>query len=120
MTLFVKLCATEEGFFKYGTVPNRDNNPLDLRHSPHSLHDPGNPDGIGRIDSVADGFVDAERQAQLWAQRGLTLEQAIYLLAPPGPPDYNDAEGYLAFVVEGFGGKVTADTPMSQVLEIQA
>lgn len=116
MTLFVKLCATEEGFYRYGTVPNRDNNPLDLRHSPHSLH-PGDPNGIGVIDTPADGIADAERQARLWADRGLTLRAAIYELAPPGPPDSNDSAGYLAFVIARFGGRVDADTPMSQVLE---
>ena len=117
MTLFCKLCATEEGFFKFGTVPNRDNNPLDLRHSPHAHHEAGSPDGIGEIDTVADGWADAERQAQLWASRGLTLAQAIHTLAPPNE---NDTDGYLEFVIVGFGGRVDANTPMSQVLEIQA
>ena len=52
MTLFVKLCATEEGFWKSGTVPNRNNNPMDLRHSLHSEH-PGDLNAIGAIDTVA-------------------------------------------------------------------
>ncbi len=117
MTMFVQLCATEEGWYKWGSVPNRLNNPLDLRHSPHSSHDPGDPDGIGHIDTLVDGWADAERQAKLWAQRGLTLAQAIYELAPP---DENDTEAYLQFVINGFGGRVSADSLMSQVLEIQA
>lgn len=116
MTLFVKLCATEEGFWKSGTVPNRDNNPMDLRHSPHSQH-PGDPNAIGVIDTVTDGFADAERQAQLWADHGLTLKDAIYMLAPPNE---NNTEAYLDFVVNGFSGLVNADTPMNRVLEIAA
>jgi len=119
MTLFVKLCATEEGFFIPGSLPARDDNPLDLRHSPHSEHSPDAPNAIGKIDSDIDGWADAERQARIWANRGDTLKQAIYTEAPPGV-DGNNAANYLAFVVAGFGGRVDADTPMNQVLEIQA
>jgi hypothetical protein len=118
MTLFVKLCATEEGFFIPGSLPAREHNPMDLRHSPHSEH-PGDPDAIGDIDTDVDGWADAERQARLWADRGDTLQQAIYTEAPPGV-DGNNAANYLAFVLEGFGGRVSPDTPLSQVLEIQA
>ena len=118
MTLFCKLCATEEGFFLPGSLPARDHNPMDLRHSPHSQH-ADDPNAIGSIDSDTDGWADAERQAQLWADRGLTLRQAIYTEAPPCV-DGNNAANYLAFVIAGFGGRVDADTPMSQVLEIQA
>lgn len=117
MTKFVALCAREEGFYKFGSVPDLNNNPMDLRHSPHSYHDPDDPNGIGKIDTVADGFADAERQSQLWASRGLTLRQAIYQLAPPTE---NNTEGYLAFVLAGFGGQVEETTPMIQVLQIQA
>lgn len=118
MTLFVKLCATKEGYFHPDSLPARNHNPLDLRHSPHSQH-PGDPNAIGDIDNDADGFADAERQAQLWADRGDTLKQAIYTEAPPGV-DGNNPANYLAFVLDGFGGKVDVNTPMSQVLQIQA
>lgn len=118
MTLFVKLCARREGFFSPGALPARDHNPLDLRHSPHSEHS-GEPNAIGVIDNDSDGWADAERQARLWADRGDTLQQAIYTEAPPGVDD-NNAASYLAFVIEGFGGRVDASTPMTQVLEIQA
>lgn len=113
---FCQLCATEEGFYKYGSIPNRFNNPLDLRHSPHSVHE-GDPNSIGRIDSISDGWLDAERQAGLWAGRGLTLGETIAILAPPIE---NDTEAYLQFVLAGFGGRVDADTLMSKVLEIPA
>jgi hypothetical protein len=116
MTKFVKLCATEEGFWKSGSVPMRNHNPMDLRHSPHSRHDE-DPNGIGVIDSDVHGFEDAERQAQLWATRGFTLKQAIYTLAPPNE---NNTEQYLDFVISGFGGLVDENTSMRQVLEIQA
>lgn len=119
LSRFCQLCAAKEGYYKYGTIPNRNNNPLDLRHSPHSIHE-GDPNGIGQIDSVSDGWIDAERQAGLWASRGLTLGETIAILAPPGPPDNNDTEGYLEFVLRGFGGLIDADTLMSKVLEIPA
>lgn len=113
MTLFVKLCANEEGYWKIGSVPNRDNNPMDLRHSPHSSH-PQDPNGIGVIDTRVNGFADAERQAKIWADRGLTLRQTIYILAPPNE---NNSEKYLQDVISGFDGRVTGDSLMTQVLQ---
>lgn len=111
------LIATEEGFFKSGTLPQRNNNPGDLRHSPHSQHDPRDPNAIGKIDTVTDGWADLERQIQVDASRGLTLQQAIYSWAPPTE---NDTAQYLQFVIDGFGGAVDAETPLKQVLEISA
>lgn len=119
MTLFVKLCATQEGFFLPGSLPARDHNPMDLRHAPHTEHDASAPNAIGREPDDATGFADAERQAQLWASRGDTLKQAIYTEAPPGV-DGNNAAGYLAHVIAGFGGRVDEDTSMVKVLEIMA
>ena len=117
MTKLARLIATQEGFFRVGTLPNRDHNPGDLRHSPHSEHDPSAPNAIGRIDTDEDGWADLERQLRLYAERGLNLGQAIYEFAPTTE---NDSAGYLSFVVNGFGGAVGADTPLSQVLEIEA
>lgn len=116
MTKLAQLIAREEGFFSAGTLPQRNHNPGDLRHSPHSQH-PGDPDAIGAIDTDADGWADLDRQLRMYAERGLTLQQAIYEWAPPTE---NDTERYLAFVVNGFGGMVDADAPLSSVLEIPA
>jgi hypothetical protein len=98
MSKLAQLIAQEEGFNVPGSLPNRDNNPGDLRHSPHSFHNPGDPNAIGQIDTVADGWADLERQLQLFASRGLTLEQAIYEFAPT--PENNSAE-YLAYICSG-------------------
>ena len=116
MTKLSFLIATEEGFFKSGTLPNRNNNPGDLRHSPHSQHDPNAPNAIGKIDTVEHGWEDLDRQLQKDAARGMTLKEAIYLWAPPTE---NDTAQYLAFVVAGFAGAVTEDTPLTEVLKIQ-
>ena len=112
MLLFCRLCAEMEGWGKLGAIPTKDNNPMDLFHSPHSEHPEG--PGVGVIGTLAEGWQDAERQARLWADRGLTLREAIHLQAPA--PE-NDEVGYLKFVAEGLG--VDADTPMSKVVEIE-
>jgi len=98
MSKLAQLIAQEEGFYVPGTIPYDRNNPGDLRHSPHSFHPPGDPDGIGQIDTIADGWADLERQLQLFAGRGLTLEQMIYEYA--SPPSNNTAE-YLAYICSG-------------------
>jgi hypothetical protein len=117
MTKLAQLIAKEEGFFKNGTLPARDHNPGDLRHSPHSQH-PGDPNAIGVIDTDADGWADLERQLRIDAGRGLTLAQGIYEWAPPS--DGNDTARYLADVIAGFGGMFTGDSLLSSVLEVSA
>jgi hypothetical protein len=110
-----QLIAQEEGFGIPGTLPTRDNNPGDLRHSPHSFHAVDAPDSIGAIDTIEDGWDDLQRQLQLYADRGLTLQQAIYEFAPPNE---NNSAAYLQFVCAGLG--CTPDTPVSQALLIGA
>ena len=126
-TRFCQLCASEEGFGLLGSKPTRLHNPGDLRHSPHSQH-PGDPNAIGEIDSDDDGWKDFERQAQLWAGRGLTVQQAVYEEAPPGV-DGNNSAAYLAYVLAGLNQNlsaqgteawITADTPLSTALLIPA
>ncbi len=109
------LIAKEEGFFTSGTPPNRNFNPGDLRHSPHSSHDPSAPNAIGLIDTVAHGWEDLERQLQLDAVRNLTLEQAIYSWAPPTE---NNTAKYLQDVLNGFAGAVPAVTPTTPLSEV--
>jgi hypothetical protein len=107
------LIAQEEGYGIPGALPTRDNNPGDLRHSPHSFHDPDAPDAIGKIDTPEDGWADLQRQLQLYADRGLTVAQAIYQFAPPSE---NNSAAYLKFVCEGPG--CYEDTPVAQALKI--
>jgi len=112
--------ATEEGFGKVNpdgtlTVPTRDNNPLDLRHSPHSSHAGEGPNDIGIIDTIDDGWADAEHQLQLYAERGMTLQSMIAIFAPPNE---NNTSAYLEFVCNGLG--MPPDTPVAQALTIPA
>lgn len=121
MTLLAKLVAKEEGFFKAGTLPARRHNPGDLRHSPHSSHAGIGPDDIGRIGSDREGWEDLERQLDLDADRGLTLEQMVYQYAPENE---NDSARYLANLLAGFDeaghGEITAETPLSSALLLNA
>jgi hypothetical protein len=112
MSKLARLIAQEEGYGIAGTVPTRDNNPGDLRHSPHSEH-PEDPNGIGVIDTPEDGWADLERQLQLYAHRQMTLRAAIYAFAPPSE---NDSERYLQFVCNGLG--CAPDTPIAEALKI--
>ena len=121
MTLLAKLIAKEEGFFHSGTLPARDHNPGDLRHSPHSHHSVDDPDAIGQIDTDAEGWEDLERQLQLDAGRGWALGTAIFEWAPAS--DGNQPDRYLQDIIAGFaeaGHTVVSTMPLSMVLEIQA
>ena|ERR1700691_4136289 len=113
---FVQLCASEEGYDASGKVhniPTDRNNPMDLRHSPHSSHFNIDPNGIGEIDTIKDGFDDANRQSEVWAKRGLDLYQTIYDLAPPSD---NDTDRYLNFLCIGL--ELPSWTLMSDVLKV--
>ena len=100
MSRLAHLIAKEEGYGIPGAVPTRNNNPGDLRHSPHSFHKPNDPNGIGQIDTPEDGWADLERQLQLYAERGMSLQEAIYDFAPPSE---NNTIGYLNYVMVGLG-----------------
>jgi hypothetical protein len=117
MTKLASLIAAREGFFKSGTLPRRRHNPGDLRHSPHSSHEGIGPNDIGEIDTDEHGWEDLERQLDLDAARGMTLEAAIYSWAPQCE---NDSAGYLRFVLEGLAGQAGPETPLRDVLKIAA
>lgn len=112
MSKLAQLISQQEGFGILGDLPTRQNNPGDLRHAPGEVHT-GDPNGIGSFDTAADGFAALERQLQLYALRGLTLQEAVYEFAPPSE---NDSAAYLAFVCKGLG--CDPDTPMSEALQL--
>ena len=114
-TRCAQLIARQEGFGVPDMIPTVRRNPGDLRHSPHSSHTGIGKDGIGIIDSDDHGWEDLERQLALFAERGMTLEEAIYTFAPPNE---NDSVAYLRNVSKGLG--VPPDMPMTVVLKIPA
>lgn len=123
-TKFCLLWSKQEGFGAPGTVPTRKHNPGDLRHSPHSSHVGEGPNDIGEIDNDQDGIDDQERQAQLFAERGLTIQEAVYTICGfiPGSNttecDGNDPAEYLKFMCAGLG--LAPDVAMVEALKIPA
>lgn len=95
MSKLAQVMATEEGYFVTGSLPQRRNNPLDLRHSPHASHDGEGPNDIGNIDTPEDGWLDADEQLQKYAARGLTVAQMVAILAPPSE---NNTAQYIDYV----------------------
>lgn len=114
MSKLAQLIAKEEGFGLPGAVPTRDDNPGDLRHSPHSSHEGEGSNDIGIIDSVSDGWADLERQLRIYADHSMSLRAAIYAFAPPLE---NDSERYLDFICTGLGN-VSPDMPVSEALKL--
>lgn len=114
MTKLAQLIAKEEGFGLAGKIPTVRHNPGDLRHSPHSQH-PGDPNAVGMIDTDAHGWDDLERQLQLYARRGMTLRECIFVFAPSSE---NDSERYLRDIARGLG--VSPDTLVGDVLKVPA
>jgi hypothetical protein len=110
-----ELIAKEEGYGIPGALPTRDDNPGDLRHSPHSYHLPGAPNAIGEIDTTADGWNDLVRQLNLYVKENpdITVAGAIYCFAPPTE---NNSQAYLTYILNGLG--CTGDTLLSDALEI--
>jgi hypothetical protein len=111
MTKLAQLISRMEGFGLPGAIPTVRNNPGDLRHSPHSSHEGIGPDDVGIIDTIEHGWEDLERQLRLYAERGLTIEQAIAEFAPPTE---NNTTNYLSFVCLGLN--MDADASMSAAL----
>ena len=113
MSKLARVMAQEEGYYVAGSVPNRDNNPLDLRHSPNASHAGEGANDIGEIPTPEEGWADAERQLQIYASRQMTLRQMVYTLAPPTE---NDSERYLDFVCSSMG--MGPDTLVSDALAV--
>lgn len=113
-TRLALLISKREGFGIPGKIPTTHNNPGDLRHSPHSSHDPAHPEAIGQIDNPADGWADLERQLHLFAGRGLTLGEMVVKYYAPS--NENNSAAYLDFVCAGLS--CSPDTLVSDALRM--
>jgi hypothetical protein len=108
-TLLCYLMSRMEGYGIVGAIPTVRNNPLDLRHCPNCNHLPDAPNDIGYIDNIQEGWIDAERQLQLYANESFTLEDMVkvFLGIPAsedisGPnPDHNNGVIYLSYLCDG-------------------
>jgi hypothetical protein len=115
MTKLAHLISQMEGFGIPGTIPTNRNNPGDLRHGPNAQHLGGDPNAVATYMTAELGWQDLERQLRLYAERGMTIQQAVYCFAPPTE---NNSAAYLKFVCDGLG--LAPNTPMTQALELQA
>lgn len=105
-----RLIAQQEGFGLTGALPTRSNNPGDLEHAPGEVHDTDSP--VGSFATAQAGWDALQRQLELYASRGMTVQQAVYTFAPPSE---NNSAAYLKYVCDGLG--CTPDTLVSEVLE---
>lgn len=96
--------ARFEGFFVQGSVPQRNNNPLDLRHAPEEEHLETDPNGVGWFATPEEGWAMGERQLELYAGRDLTIGEMIGEFAPVSE---NDTGAYLDFVCKEVGCQPT-------------
>lgn len=112
MTKLAEAIAKMEGFGLPDALPTRSDNPGDLRHGPGEMH-PGDPNAVGDFLTVQDGWDALERQLRIYAERGMTVRQAIYAFAPAVE---NNSERYLKFVCDSLG--CTPGTFVSEALTL--
>lgn len=84
--------ASAEGFFVAGALPQRNNNPGDLRSAPWLTH-PVVTNGFWTANSIGAGVAGLLHQIALDIARGQSLQQLIYSWAPPS--DGNNTANYL-------------------------
>ena len=88
------IIAFEEGYFNEGTIPNRNNNPGDLRSWGN------NPvvEGFAKFPTAMDGWQALMEQVRLNIERGLTLRE--FFRGKEGVyPGYDKTNPRYAFIV---------------------
>ena len=109
-TTLANLIARMEGWGRTGVWATLNNNPGNLRNVGQAGVI-GTSGGYAVFGSPEAGWAALERDLQLKAARGDTVQSMIYAYAPPSQ---NDTANYLSFLTSGLG--VPASTPLSQVL----
>jgi len=113
--------ATAEGFFVAGSLPQRLNNPGDLRQAPW-LQNPVLEHGFWAAPSLAAGIAGLYHQLALDVSRGWTLRQLISTYAPPG--DNNNTENYIRETARRLGipyvppEQANQETPLWEYMEL--
>jgi hypothetical protein len=116
VSYLAQLFAQFEGFYKSGTLPQRQNNPMDLMHAPGEDHPADAPNSIGSFATPEEGWAAAERQLGIWAAEGLTVGEAIAIEAPASAG--NPTVIYANFICGKLG--CTPNMLVSDALLIQA
>jgi len=110
--------ATAEGFFVNGALPQRNNNPGDLRSAPWLQH-PVVAADFWHAPSVGAGVAGLLHQIALDVARGQSLRQLIYSWAPPS--DGNNTANYLNETVRRLaaqGFTIDPEKPLQEYLEV--
>jgi hypothetical protein len=111
--------ASAEGFFVGGALPNRNNNPGDLRAAPWLQH-PVVAGGFWQASTVAEGIAGLLHQIALDVARGYSLQRLIYAWAPP--TDGNNTANYLTETVRRLaaqGFTIDPTTPLQEYLVVE-
>lgn len=84
--------AHQEGWYVTDSLPQRNNNPGDLRHGNGETHPDNQPDAVGSFTTPALGWAALERQLVIDANRGWNVGRLIYTYAPTSE---NNSANYL-------------------------
>jgi hypothetical protein len=95
--------AHQEGYYVVGSLPQRNNNPGDLRHGNAEVHPDNQPDSVGSFPTPELGWAALNRQLRIDGGRNWTMTQLINSYAPSGPPDFNNTQAYLDYVCQQVG-----------------
>lgn len=113
---FAQAIATMEGYFKAGSIAQRNNNPGNLR----SWGSRPVVNGYAYFDTPDQGWAALRRQIELNISRGLTLQEFfggksnVYAGYAPAA-DKNNPTGYAAFVAGRLGVPVNQPLPQIQL-----
>jgi len=114
ISLIASAIASGEGFFVNGALPQRDNNPGDLRAAPWLAH-PVITNGFWVAPTLAAGIAGLYHQIALDIARGYTLRQLITAWAPAS--DGNNTENYVNETARRTG--LDPDTPLWNFFSIE-
>lgn len=112
--------AQFEGYYKPGSLAQRNRNPGNLRAGPKSI---GSQGGYAVYASDADGWSDLRRQVELNINRGLTLREffggkpGVYPGYAPAA-DNNPVPNYVAYVASRAG--IDANVPLFSIAAVTA
>ena len=114
ISLIASAIASGEGFFVNGALPQRNNNPGDLRAAPWLIN-PVVSHGFWEAPTAAEGIAGLYHQIALYIARGYTLRRLIEAWAPPS--DGNNTDNYVSETARRTG--LDPDTPLWNLLTIE-
>ena len=104
--------ARYEGFYKDGSLAQRNNNPGNLRYVSWSTRKSGlDSSNFAIYPTAEDGLYDLYDLLMAKAEAGYTLEELMNIYAPPVE---NNTNAYVAFVADELG--VSPNTKLSTIL----